>query len=94
MRYVPNQAAAQKGWDPITWGVGTRKDLEQWAQWFDAHGVKHSHIFAGVKGWVMGCEDPDGRIVRLYVDDEEHEWTDHPDQDEYWLGTVQADPSA
>jgi hypothetical protein len=31
----------------------------------------------------MGCEDPDGRIVRLYVEDETHEWTDHPDVDEY-----------
>jgi len=22
----------------------------------------------------MGCEDPDGRIVRLYVEDDKHEW--------------------
>ncbi len=78
-RYVPDQAAAQKGWDPITYGVGTRKHLEQWASWFDTHGVKHSKIFLGLKGWVMRCEDPDGRIVRLYVENEEHDWTDHPD---------------
>ena len=93
-RYVPSQAEAQKGWDPITYGVSTRKDLEQWADWFDANGVKHSKIFVGIKGWVMGCEDPDGRIVRLYVDEEDHKWTDHPDQDEYWLGTIEADPNA
>jgi catechol 2,3-dioxygenase-like lactoylglutathione lyase family enzyme len=92
VRYVPSQAAAQKGWDPITYGVGTRKDLEQWIDWFDLNGVKHSRILTGIKGWVVGCEDPDGRIVRLYVEDEEHEWTDHPDKDEYWLGTVEADP--
>ena len=42
----------------------------------------------------MGCEDPDGRIVRLDVEDEEHEWTDHPSQDAYWLGEVHGDPSA
>jgi len=94
VRYVPEQAAAQKGWDPITWGVGTRKDLEAWEQWLDANGVTRSRIFTGIKGWVMACEDPDGRIVRLYVEDEEHEWTDHPDQDEYWLGSIQADPEA
>ena len=91
-RYVPTQAEAQKGWDPITWGVGTRKDLEEWAAWFDANSVKRSRIFTGIKGWVMGCEDPDGRVVRLYVEEEDHEWTDHPDEDAYWLGAVEADP--
>jgi catechol 2,3-dioxygenase-like lactoylglutathione lyase family enzyme len=94
VRYSPADADAQKGWDPITWGVGTRKDLEEWGVWLDSWGVKRSRIFTGIKGWVMGCEDPDGRIVRLYVEDEEHEWTDHPDKDEYWLGNVQGDPEA
>jgi catechol 2,3-dioxygenase-like lactoylglutathione lyase family enzyme len=91
-RYVPEQATAQKEWDPITWGVGTRKDLQEWAEWFDANQVRHSKIFVGIKGWVMGCEDPDGRIVRLYVEDEEHEWTNHPDQDDFWLGGTRGDP--
>jgi hypothetical protein len=40
----------------------------------------------------MGCEDPGGRIVRLYVENEEHEWTNHPDQDEFWLGETKGDP--
>lgn len=51
--------------------------------------MKRSKVFTGFKGWVMGCEDPDGKIVRLYSE-EEHGWTDHPDQDEYWLGSVKA----
>lgn len=38
-RHLPAQAAAQRGWDPITWGVGTRADLAEWAAWFEAHGV-------------------------------------------------------
>jgi hypothetical protein len=50
VRYVPAQAKAQKGWDPITFGVGTKKDLEQWGKWFNANGVKHSRIFASIKG--------------------------------------------
>jgi hypothetical protein len=94
VRYCPNEAAAQKGWDPITYGVGTRKDLEDWAEWLDACEVKRSRIFTGIKGWLMACEDPDRRIVRLYVEDEEHEWTDHPDVDAYWLGAVRGDPNA
>lgn len=94
VRYDPKRAAAQAGWDPITWGVGTRKDLEVWSRWFDEHQVRHSNILTGIKGWLMACEDPDGKIVRLYVEDEEHEWTDHPDRDEYWLGTVMGDPEA
>ncbi|KIL86460.1 hypothetical protein FAVG1_10289 [Fusarium avenaceum] len=93
LRYVPVQATAQKGGDPITWGVGTRADLEEWGAWLDGHGVSRSKILTGIKGWVMACEDPDGRIVRLYVEDEEHEWTDHPDQNEYWLGSVEANPT-
>lgn len=94
VRYVPSQASAQRGWDPITYGVGTKKDLEAWAEWLESKGVEHSPILTGIKGWVMGCEDPDGRIVRLYVENEEHDWTDHPDQDERWLGSVDADPNA
>ncbi|KIM93902.1 hypothetical protein OIDMADRAFT_46013 [Oidiodendron maius Zn] len=86
LRYEPTQANLQKGWDPITYAVGTRKDLERWGEWFDANGVKHSRIFTGVSAWVMACEDPDGKIVRLYVSEEEHEWTDHVDKDERWLG--------
>jgi hypothetical protein len=38
--------------------------------------------------------DPDGRVVRLYVDDEEHEWTDYPDKDEFWLGSVKPNPTS
>ena len=44
--------------------------------WLDANDVKRSLNFIWIKGWVMACKDLDGRIVRLYVKDEEHEWTD------------------
>lgn len=51
-RYVPEQAEAQKGWDPITWGVGTRADLQAWEDWWEANDVKRSKIFTAIKGWV------------------------------------------
>lgn len=27
------------------------------------------------------------------MDEEEHEWTDHPDEDEYWLGSAEPQPT-
>jgi catechol 2,3-dioxygenase-like lactoylglutathione lyase family enzyme len=88
-RHDPVNAEAQKGWDPVTWETETRQDLEDWGEWFEKCGIKHSKVFTGIKGWVIAAEDPDGKIVRLYCN-EEHEWTDHPDKDEYWLGSVKA----
>lgn len=93
LRYVPSRAEAQRGWDPVSWGVGTRKDLEEWAEWLDAHNVKHSPILKGLQSWMMACEDPDGKIIRFYVEDEEHEWTENPDKDENWLPKIETDPN-
>lgn len=84
IRHNPGQAESQRGWDPVTWSVGSRKDLEEWESWFDEQGVSHSKVFTGMKGWVLAAEDPDGKIVRLYTK-EEHEWTTDVDRDAYWL---------
>ncbi|KAI8635340.1 hypothetical protein F5Y19DRAFT_7998 [Xylariaceae sp. FL1651] len=86
IRQNADHAAAQKGFDPITWGVPARADLEAWATWLESQGVKQSRILTGVKGWVLCFEDPDARFVRLYTTEEEHEWCE-PDRDDYWLGT-------
>ena len=85
LRHDPTQAGVQKGWDPITWGVPSKQNLDEWAGWLDHCGVKRSRVLMGIKGWVLCCEDPDGRMVRMYCE-EEHEWTDNPDQDDEWLG--------
>jgi catechol 2,3-dioxygenase-like lactoylglutathione lyase family enzyme len=86
LRHAPEHAEKQRGWDPVTWGCERMSDLDVWAAWLDGLGVRRSPVFMGVKGWVLACEDVDGKIVRIYCN-EEHEWTDHPDVDEYWLGT-------
>ncbi|KAK8877365.1 VOC family protein [Apiospora arundinis] len=86
-RHNSQQAAAQVGWDPVTWGVGTRADLDDWARWLDLKGVEHSRVLRGVKGWVLCARDPDGKIVRLYTE-EEHEWG-LPEEDEIWLGSLE-----
>jgi len=79
IRRNARQAIAQAGWDPVTWSVASRADLDNWAKWFDQHGVAHSRVFLGMKGWVLVAEDPDGKFLRLYTD-EDHEWTEHPDE--------------
>ena len=79
IRLNTKQAAAQRGWDPVTYGVDKRADLEEWGRWLDSKGVAHSKILTGVKGWVMSVEDPDGKFVKLYTE-EEHEWSSHPDE--------------
>ncbi|KAH8156882.1 hypothetical protein CIB48_g11362 [Xylaria polymorpha] len=86
IREGARQAIAQKGFDPITWGVPTRNYLKEWAAWLASQGVNHSRILMGVKGWVLCFEDPDTRVVRLYTTEEEHEWC-RPDKDDYWLKT-------
>jgi hypothetical protein len=73
IRHNPEQTEIQKGWDPVTWSIGSRKDLEKWGAWFDEKEFRHSTVLTGMKGWVMAAEDPDGKIVRLYTM-EEHEW--------------------
>ncbi|KAI1164599.1 hypothetical protein F5B18DRAFT_614618 [Nemania serpens] len=86
IREDAKQAAAQKGFDPITWGVPTRNDLKEWQAWLASQGVNHSRLFMAVKGWVLCFEDPDAKVVRLYTTAEEHEWCE-PDEDDYWLKT-------
>lgn len=87
VRRSPDHAKAQAGWDSITFGVRTRADLEAWKGWFESNGVKCSRVFRGLKGWVSCALDPDGKIVRLYCD-EEHEWdTENFDEDSFWLGS-------
>ena len=84
IRHNEAQAQAQRGWDPITFGVRTKQDLEDWKLWFERSGVQCSRIFTGLKAWVLCALDPDGKIVRLYCD-EEHPWTTDFNVDEFWL---------
>ena len=85
IRDAADQAIKQKGFDPVTWAVETRQDLEEWSVYFERCGVKHSKVFTGAKGWLLVAEDPDGRFVRFYSL-ESHEMTSDTDRDAYWLG--------
>ncbi|KAJ7441933.1 Glyoxalase/Bleomycin resistance protein/Dihydroxybiphenyl dioxygenase [Mycena galericulata] len=84
LRLNPAQAAAQRGWDAITWSVETRKDLETWREWLVSKGVECSRVLKGFKGWVLVAEDPDSARVRWYCK-ETHEWDENVDKDEKWI---------
>lgn len=84
-RQAPEQAALQKGWDPITWAVATKTDLDKWAAWLDEKKARHSKVIRGVVGWVLVADDPDGRRIRLYTL-EQHEWDGKEEWDEEWMG--------
>ncbi|KAJ7698346.1 hypothetical protein B0H17DRAFT_978360 [Mycena rosella] len=84
LRHNPAQAAAQRGWDAVTWSVETRRDLETWRSWLNKKGVECSRVLKGIKGWVLVAEDPDGAFVRWYCN-ETHEWDENVDIDDKWL---------
>ena len=84
IRLNPAQAEAQKGWDPVTYGVKTKKDLDEWKTCLESQGVTCSPVFTGLQAWVLCVLDPDGKIVRLYCD-ETHEWTTDVSHDNFWL---------
>ncbi|KAK4555559.1 hypothetical protein LTR86_007312 [Recurvomyces mirabilis] len=50
IRHNEAQAKTQEGWDPITWGVPTRKDLDIWKAWFEQNEVNCSKVFTAIKG--------------------------------------------
>ena len=84
IRHNPEQAQAQQGWDPLTIGMKTKRDLEDCKAWYESKGIMCSRVFTGLKAWVLCALDPDGKIARTYCE-EEHEWTTDFDHDDFWL---------
>jgi catechol 2,3-dioxygenase-like lactoylglutathione lyase family enzyme len=78
LRLNPAQAAAQHGWDAVTWSVESHADLETWRAFLGERGVECSRVLKGFKGWVLVAEDPDGAMVRWYCK-ETHEWDENID---------------
>jgi catechol 2,3-dioxygenase-like lactoylglutathione lyase family enzyme len=87
LRLNPQQAAAQAGFDPITLAVEGRRDLDVWATHLDGFAIAHSPVLAGLAGWTMVTEDPDGLRIKYYTME-----THGPEipitWDERWLGPM------
>ena len=50
------EALKNRRFDPVTWGVNTKTDLESWAEWLDGKGVKRSRLLKGAVGWLIVFE--------------------------------------
>lgn len=64
-------AAGCRGFDPISFAVRDRDDLEAWATHLDQAGVEHSPIIEASIGWLLVFDDPDGLTLHVYT------WAEH-----------------
>ncbi len=67
LRLDAAQAAAQRGFDPITIAVQDRAALEAWMEHLDAASIEHSPVLTAIQAWLVVFVDPDGRRLRLYT---------------------------
>ena len=63
-----NSQAAQgcQGFDPVSFAVPDRADIEAWAAHLDTLGVPHSPVIEASIGWLLVFSDPDGLDLHLY----------------------------
>jgi catechol 2,3-dioxygenase-like lactoylglutathione lyase family enzyme len=64
-------AAGCAGFDPFSFGVEGRDDLEAWIGYLDDRGVEHSPLIEASVGWLLVFHDPDGIEIHLYT------WAEH-----------------
>jgi catechol 2,3-dioxygenase-like lactoylglutathione lyase family enzyme len=63
-----NSQAAQgcQGFDPVSFAVPDRADIETWAAHLDTLGIPHSPVIEASIGWLLVFNDPDGLDLHLY----------------------------
>ena len=71
LRVNPEAARGCRNFDPISFGVRGRADVEAWAAHLDALGVPHSPVIEATLGWLLVFDDPDGLQLHLYS------WAEH-----------------
>ena len=71
LRVNPEAAEGCRGFDPVSFAVAGRGDLESWVEHLDNLGVRHSPIVEASIGWLLIFDDPDGLTLHLYT------WAEH-----------------
>lgn len=63
-----NSQAAQgcQGFDPVSFAVRDKADMEAWAAHLDTLGISHSPVIEASIGWLLVFNDPDGLDLHLY----------------------------
>lgn len=70
-RVNPAAAEGNRGFDPVSFAVHTRDDLQAWAEHLDALGVERSPLIEASVGWLLIFDDPDRLTLHLYT------WAEH-----------------
>ncbi|MGI8680409.1 MAG: VOC family protein [Jatrophihabitans sp.] len=68
LRLDPAAARGTAGFDPVTFAVRDRADLDRWAEHLDAQDVAHSPVLTKRIGEAVELQSPDGVVLRLYTD--------------------------
>jgi catechol 2,3-dioxygenase-like lactoylglutathione lyase family enzyme len=66
LRLNPAAAEGCKGFDPVSFAVDGRADVEAWGEHLDSLGIKHSPVIEASVGWLLVFDDPDGLTLHLY----------------------------
>ncbi|MFG2779662.1 VOC family protein [Streptomyces prunicolor] len=66
LRVNPQAAQGCRGFDPVSFAVPDRADIEAWAARLDTLGVPHSPVIEASIGWLLVFSDPDGLDLHLY----------------------------
>ncbi|HEY3751103.1 MAG TPA: VOC family protein [Pseudonocardiaceae bacterium] len=63
-----NRQAAEgcRGFDPVSFAVDDRPDVEAWAAHLDRLDIPHSPVIEASVGWLLVFDDPDGLQLHLY----------------------------
>jgi catechol 2,3-dioxygenase-like lactoylglutathione lyase family enzyme len=70
-RVNPAAVEGSRGFDPVSFAVESRDDIQRWAGHLDSLGVSHSPIVEASIGWLLIFDDPDGLTLHLYT------WAEH-----------------
>jgi catechol 2,3-dioxygenase-like lactoylglutathione lyase family enzyme len=66
LRENSQAAAGCRAFDPVSFAVQGRADVESWAAHLDGLGVGHSPVIEASIGWLLVFTDPDGLQLHLY----------------------------
>jgi catechol 2,3-dioxygenase-like lactoylglutathione lyase family enzyme len=66
LRVNPKAAEGCRGYDPVSFAVQGRADVEAWAAHLDGLGIAHSPVIEATIGWLLVFHDPDGLELHLY----------------------------
>ena len=67
LRHAPRAAKAIAGYDPVTFQVDKKEDLDVWAKQLDAAGWQHSGVIQGYIGHLIEMKTPDRLEIGFYT---------------------------